>query len=104
MPLGPDPELAHAALAHLLALRATVTAAEDDLLACLVVTGEPRPQRVLDDWLDQAADTLRALDERAADLSPGLARYAAPAEGPAAPEGLPDAVDVAVPSGRDGRS
>lgn len=77
MPLGPDPELARAALAQLDALRATVAAAEDDLLACLVVTGEPRPQRVLDDWLDQAADTLRALDEQAADLSPALARHAA---------------------------
>ena len=77
MPLGPDPELARAALERLDALRATVTAAEDDVLACLVVTGEPRPQRVLDDWLDQVADTLRALGEQAADLSPALARYAA---------------------------
>ena len=77
MPLGPDPELARAAVARLDALRAAVTAAEDDVLACLVVTGEPRPQRVLDDWLDQASDTLRALGEQAADLSPMLARYAA---------------------------
>ena len=75
MPLGPDPELARAAVARLDALRAAVTAAEDDVLACLVVTGEPRPQRVLDDWIDQAADTLRALGEQAADLSPTLARY-----------------------------
>lgn len=75
MPLRPDPQLARAALAQLDALRATATAAEDDVLACLVVTGEPRPQRVVDDWLDQVADTLRALGEQAADLSPGLARY-----------------------------
>jgi len=76
VPLGPDPELARAAQAQLEALRAAVTAAEDDVLACLVVTGEPRPQRVLDDWLDQVADTLRALEERAADVSPALARGA----------------------------
>ncbi len=75
MPLGPDPELARAAVARLDALRASVTAAEDDLIACLVVTGEPRPQRVLDDWLDQAADTLRALGEQAAELSPTVARH-----------------------------
>ena len=76
MPLRPDPELARAALARLDALRAAIGAAEDDVLACLVVTGEPRPQRVLDDWLDQVADTLRALGEEAAVLSPTIARYA----------------------------
>ena len=64
------------------------TAAEDDVLACLVVTGEPRPQRVLDDWLDQVADTLRALGEQAADLSPTLARHAEGAAGAGEP---PDA-------------
>lgn len=76
MPLGPDPALARAAVESLLALRESVADAEDDVLACLVVTGEPRPQRVLDDWLDQVADTLRALGETAADLSPVLARFA----------------------------
>ena len=75
MPLGPDPERARAALEQLDALRATVASAEDDVLACLVVTGEPRPQRVLDDWLDQVADTLRALGEEATALSPTIARY-----------------------------
>ena len=76
VPLGPDPERARAVLARLDALRATVTAAEDEILACLVVTGEPRPQRVLDDWLDQVADTLRALGDVAEELGPPLARYA----------------------------
>ena len=76
MPLGPDPERARAALEQLDALRDAVTSAEDDVLACLVVTGEPRPQRVLDDWLDQVADTLRALGEQAAELFPGIARHA----------------------------
>lgn len=83
MPLRPDPQLARAALAQLDALRATATAAEDDVLACLVVTGEPRPQRVLDDWLDQVADTLRALGETAADISPVLARHDQPSNEPA---------------------
>ena len=76
MPLRPDPQLARVALDRVAALRATVSAAEDDVLACLVVTGEPRPQRVLDDWLDQVADTLRALGDQAADLSPTVARHA----------------------------
>lgn len=90
MPLGPHPERARAALARLDALRAAVASGEDDVLACLVVTGEPRPQRVLDDWLDQVADTLRALGETADRLAPSLARYAvrpdsAPASGEVAP-------------------
>ena len=76
MPLGPDPERARAVLARLDDLRATVATAEDDILACLVVTGEPRPQRVLDDWLDQVADTLRALGDVADELAPPLARFA----------------------------
>ena len=92
MPLGPDPALARAAVESLLALRESVADAEDDVLACLVVTGEPRPQRVLDDWLDQVADTLRALGETAADLSPGLARFA---DQPAATN-VADAVGEAV--------
>lgn len=69
-------------LARLDALRAVVAAAEEDLLSCLVVTGEPRPQRVVDDWVDQAADTLRALGETAEDLGPVISRYAAPHESP----------------------
>jgi hypothetical protein len=76
VPLGPDPERARAVLARLDDLRATVAAAEDEILACLVVTGEPRPQRVLDDWLDQVADTLRAVGDVADGLGPPLARYA----------------------------
>ena len=93
MPLGPDPERARAAVAQLDALRDTVTAAEDDVLACLVVTGEPGPQRVLDDWLDQVADTLRALGETAADLTPALSRFAVAAAPDEAP--VPGPVDAA---------
>lgn len=98
MPLAPDPELARAVLSQLDALRHTVAEAEDDVLACLVVTGEPRPQRVLDDWLDQVADTLRAIGETAADLSPALARHAVV---PAAAE--PAAGGSAVDTARPGR-
>jgi len=79
VPLRPDPSRAAAVLAGLDALRAAVTEAEDDVLACLVVTGEPRPQRVLDDWLDQVADTLRSLGQGAEDLVPATRRYTAPA-------------------------
>jgi hypothetical protein len=76
VPIGPDPERARAVIAGLDALRDEVTAAEEDVLACLVVTGEPRAQRVLDDWLDQVADTLRALGETADGLALPLGRYA----------------------------
>lgn len=86
MPLRPDPSRAGAALARLDGLRAAVAAAEDDVLACLVVTGEPRPQRVLDDWLDQVVDTLRALGEVADEVAVVLAPHtAAPQPGSAAP-------------------
>ena len=98
MPLGPAPERARAALEQLDALRDTVSSAEDDVLACLVVTGEPRPQRVLDDWLDQVAETLRALGEQAAALSPVIARYAAAPEAPGTPRaGPPVGLDRQVP-------
>ena len=92
MPLRPDPSRAGAVLARLDGLRAAVTAGEDDVLACLVVTGEPRPQRVLDDWLDQVADTLRALGETAADLGPVVGRYAVPA--PDADRAAPTEADL----------
>ncbi|MGL4177179.1 MAG: hypothetical protein ACRCSN_14000 [Dermatophilaceae bacterium] len=77
MTLGPDPALASAALARLQALREVAAVGEDDILSCLVVTGEPVPQRVLDDWVDQVADTLRAIGETVDDLAPVLARHAA---------------------------
>ena len=94
VPLGPDPVRARAVAGHLDALATTMGDAEDDVLGCLVVTGEPRPQRVLDDWLDQVVDTLRALGETAADLAPVLARHAVgPADGVGA--GASDA-DVAA--------
>jgi hypothetical protein len=73
VPLGPDTARARSAVAALDDLRSAVGVAEDDVLACLVVTGEPKPQRVLDDWLDQVADTLRALGESAGELSLALA-------------------------------
>ena len=99
MTLRPDPSRAGAAIARLDGLRAAVAAAEDDVLACLVVTGEPRPQRVLDDWLDQVADTLRAAGEAAGDLAPVIGRYAgAPSDVVAASAvvAAPDAVTTPV--------
>ncbi|EAP97592.1 hypothetical protein JNB_19018 [Janibacter sp. HTCC2649] len=44
-------------------LSQTVAAVEDDLLSCLVVMGEPDPQRTVDAWVDQVVDLLRAVDE-----------------------------------------
>ena len=97
MTLRPDPSRAGAVLARLDGLRAAVAAGEDDVLACLVVTGEPRPQRVVDDWLDQVADTLRALGETAADLGPVVGRYAVPAAGADRVAQTPEA-DLAAPA------
>ena len=51
--------------------------AEDDLLSCLVVMGEPDPQRAVDAWVDQVADVLRAVDEVVARHRSTIARSAA---------------------------
>ncbi len=55
------------ALTEVSAVLAGVSAAaagiEDDLLSCLVVMGEPDPQRTVDAWVDQVVDLLRAVDE-----------------------------------------
>lgn len=51
---------ASAALAD---LSRTLTSAEDDLLSCLVVMGEPEAQGSVDGWVDQVVDVLRAVDE-----------------------------------------
>lgn len=76
MPHEPDPTRAAQLLARLESLREVVVAAEEDVLASLVVTGEPHAQRVVDDWLDQVADTLRALGEAADTIAPVVARRA----------------------------
>ena len=85
MPSGPDPLRARTAAARLATLRDLLAESEDDVLASLVVTGEPRPQRVLDDWLDQVVDTLRALGETLDEVSLALAPHVdhAPSDGPA---------------------
>ncbi|MFQ6172812.1 hypothetical protein ACK8HX_14475 [Oryzobacter sp. R7] len=75
MPIEPDPSRVAAVLTRLDALREVLGEAEDDVLAALVVTGEPLAQRVLDDWLDQVADTLRAVGEAADALAPTLTRF-----------------------------
>ena len=71
MPPTPSPD-ALAAREALHRLRGHVGRLEEDLLAALVVLGEPGPQRAVDDLVDQLVDTLRAADEsaqaRAADL------------------------------------
>lgn len=64
--------------------------AEDDLLSCLVVMGEPDPQRALDGWVDQVVDVLRAVDEVATQHGATIARAAAR---------LPEAVPAPAPRG-----
>ena len=49
--------------AALEALSGTAAKVEDDLLSCLLVMGEPDPQRTVDAWVDQVVDLLRAVDE-----------------------------------------
>ncbi len=94
VPLGPDPARAQEARAGLAALRDIAVDGEDDVLAALAVTGEPAAQRVLDDWLDQVADTLRALGEAAGELGLGLAGGTPPTTGPTAPvPTLPEEVE-----------
>lgn len=65
-----------------------LAAAEDDLLSCLVVMGEPDPQRKLDGWVDQVVDLLRAVDEVAAQHRATIARVTAR---------HPEAVDAPTP-------
>lgn len=84
VPLAPDPALAATARAALGRLGERAAGAEDELLATLLVTGDPRAQRVVDDWVDQVADTLRALVDRAEELDAELARYAGPPSATAA--------------------
>ncbi|KGN37002.1 hypothetical protein N803_16430 [Knoellia subterranea KCTC 19937] len=44
-------------------LSRTAASVENDLLSCLVVMGEPDAQAVVDGWVDQFVDLLRAVDE-----------------------------------------
>ena len=93
MPLEPEPSNVAEVLTRLDAVRGVVAEAEDDVLAALVVTGEPQAQRVLDDWLDQVADTLRAVGEAADALAPTLARFAGPGSGPEVAPSVEDEVE-----------
>jgi hypothetical protein len=79
----------------------TLEGTEDDLLSSLVVMGETDAQRVVDGWVDQVVDLLRAVDEVTAQhrstLARASSRYAAhDAAGPDA--GTRPAVDDSVPS------
>lgn len=68
-----------------------LAAAEDDLLSCLVVMGEPDPQRALDGWVDQVADVLRAIDEVVVQHRATIARATARHPDQTAP--VPEPVD-----------
>lgn len=59
MPGGADP----ATLRALAAARSTTRASSDELLTHLPDLGDLPTQRLLDTWVEQAADTLRALSE-----------------------------------------
>ncbi len=80
----------------------TLADAEDDLLSCLVVMGEPDPQRSLDGWVDQVADLLRAVDEVAAQhratIARALARHPEVEDAPAPHGRSTDAPTAAGPS------
>ncbi len=95
MPATPDQ--AAPVLLALGRLGARSAGAEDDLLAGLSSLGEPHAQRVLDDWLDLAADALRAIAveaDTAAHLLAAAVPAGRPADRPAGPattsrDGLP---------------
>ncbi len=82
MPTSPPAESVGPVLAALHRLTERCRAVEDDVLAGLVVLGEPVPQRTLDDWLDQAADTLRALGDEASTQHRRLTAASSRAETP----------------------
>lgn len=63
MPRPPEPHALTAVSDVLRGLSDTLAGTEDDLLASLVVMGETDAQRVVDGWVDQVVDLLRAVDE-----------------------------------------
>jgi len=87
-PSGPRASGDRATLRALTAARSVSREQADELLTHLPVVGDPATQRLLDAWVEQAADTLRAvseaLEERLIDLGSQV---------PAPPPVGPDAVD-----------
>lgn len=89
---GPLPEAAPAAalrpsLRALAEARTTTARLSDDLLTHVPDLGDRIVQRALDEWVEQAADTLRAvseaLEDRLLDLAGGQARPGHQDVGPA---------------------
>ncbi len=77
VPALPGPEPVAPVLDALARLRDHVARTEDDVLAGLAVLGEAGDQRILDSWLDQVADTLRAVGGECSAQSDALGRLAA---------------------------
>lgn len=78
MPLAPDARATRAVLDVLSGLGHGLEVVDQEVLACLAVLGEPGPQRVLDDWLDQVVDTVGTLQAEADAQRVALSRFAGP--------------------------
>ncbi|KGN32317.1 hypothetical protein N802_18305 [Knoellia sinensis KCTC 19936] len=95
MPTPLDPSALAEVSTALGGLSDRVTAAEADLLSCLVVMGEPDAQQAVDGWIDQVVDLLRAVDEVTAQHLTTLSRVSrrhdqpVAAHAPAATASLP---------------
>ena len=79
---GGPPTADGAALRALAAARAETRAMSDRLLGHLPDVGDLATQRLLDAWVEQAADTLRAVSEAAEERLLDLGR-------PGPPDGIP---------------
>lgn len=73
MPSLPEPALVAGLDAALRGLTGIAEDAEDALFSLLPVLGDPDLQRAVDQWIDQAVDTTRALAAAAAEESTRLA-------------------------------
>ncbi len=73
MPSLPEPALVAGLDATLRALRGIAQDTEDALFSLLPVLGDPDLQRAVDQWIDQAVDTTRALAATATEESGRLA-------------------------------
>ena len=94
---GRPPTADGAALRALAAARTETRAMSDRLLDHLPDVGDLATQRLLDTWVEQAADTLRALSEAAEERLLDLGRASAPHGIP-----TPCAADHLTPSPRQG--
>lgn len=97
----PDPRTVATVRAALDAVRRHAIDSEDEALCVLAVVGEPMAQQALDDWIDQFADTLRAMSTAAEEHRETL-DHLAPATGAESPPARSTAGAPRLTSAEDG--